>query len=280
MGRSGEIRDLLALSPEEMMARAGDRLLILDTLDELHRHFAESVADEIRSDNADGSPTALILPVGPTGGYPYLAETINREKLPVGDCHFFFMDEYCDGHGHAVSASHPLSFKRVMQELFFSRIDEELSIPDAQIVFPDHTNIDLLRARIDEAGGIGTCYGGIGIHGHLAFNEPEPGVADSDPRLVDLNDYTVTINAIRASVGGNLENFPRKAFTLGIRQVLGARRIVLYCRNGSPYDWANTVLRLALFGEPGDDYPVTHIRDRNYLIVTDTETAARPEHIL
>lgn len=280
MNRSDEIRALLALSPEEMTARAGDRLLILDTLDELHRHFAESVAAEIRSNSATGEATSLILPVGPTGGYPYLAETVNREKLPLGSCHFFFMDEYCDDGGHAVSASHPLSFKRVMDELFFSRIDDDLNIPDAQVLFPDHTNIHLLKARIDETGGVGTCYGGVGIHGHLAFNEPDPGVAESDPRLVDLNPYTVAINAIRANVGGNLENFPRRAFTLGMRQILGARRIVLYCRNGSPYDWANTVLRLALFGKPGDDYPVTHIRDKDYLIVTDRETAAQPEHIL
>ena len=92
--------------------------------------------------------------------------------------------------------------------------------------------------------------------------------------------YTVTVNAIRAQVGGNLEGFPRKAFTLGMRQILGARRIVLYCRNGSPYDWANTVLRLALLGEPGDDYPVTHIRGKEYTIVTDRDTAASPAHIL
>ena len=35
-----------------------------------------------------------------------------------------------------------------------------------------------------------------------------------------------------------------------MRQILGARRIRLYCRNGIALDWANTVLRLALFGEP------------------------------
>ena len=96
--------------------------------------------------------------------------------------------------------------------------------------------------------------------------------------MVELNAYTVTINAIRAGVGGDLENFPRKAWTLGMREGLGARRIELYCRNGIPgIDWANTVLRLAVLGEPGDDYPVTHIRGhRDSVVVTDRETAERP----
>lgn len=280
MKRSDEIRSLLALTPEEMAARAGDRLLILDTLDDMHRHFACCVADEIRANNDAGAPTVLILPVGPTGGYPFLAEKVNGEGLSLRGCHFFFMDEYCDDSGYALDPSHPLSFRGIMEGLFFSHIDRELNIPPAQLHFPDHGNVHLLRDRIEEAGGIATCYGGVGIHGHVAFNEPEPNVADADPRLVYLNAYTVTINAVRAKVGGNLENFPRKAFTLGMRQVLDSGRIILYCRNGGPYDWANTVLRLALFGEPGDDYPVTCIRGKDYTIVTDQDTAACPEHVL
>jgi len=280
MERGEEIRALLALAPEELLEKADGRLIILDTLDDLHRHFAESVAQEIQGNNSKGLPTKLILPVGPTGGYPYLAERINGEGISLEHCYFFFMDEYCDDSGHAIPPSHPLSFRGIMEELFFSRIDQALNIPPEQLFFPDHTNVYLLKDKIQEAGGIDTCYGGIGIHGHLAFNEPEPHVADTDPRLVYLNAYTITMNAIRAKVGGNVENFPRKAFTLGMRQILSARRIVLYCRNGGPYDWANTVLRLALLGAPGDDYPVTYVRGKDVLIVTDRDTAAPPEHVV
>ena len=35
-------------------------------------------------------------------------------------------------------------------------------------------------------GGIDNCYGGIGTHGHVAFNEPAPGVKDTDPRMVQV----------------------------------------------------------------------------------------------
>jgi hypothetical protein len=66
-----------------------------------------------------------------------------------------------------------------------------------------------------------------------------------------------------------------------MRQILAARRIRLYCRNGIDLDWANTVLRLAVFGQPGDDFPVTHLRyHADYIIVTDEDTAARPRFLI
>ena len=122
MKRSEEIRSLLALSPEELLEKASGRLMILDTLDDLHRHFAESIAEKIQGNNRKETPTRLILPVGPTGGYPYLAEMIHRDGISLGNCYFFFMDEYCDDSGYAIPPSHPLSFRGIMDKLFFSRI--------------------------------------------------------------------------------------------------------------------------------------------------------------
>ena len=64
-----------------------------------------------------------------------------------------------------------------------------------------------------------------------------------------------------------------------MRQCLGARRALLMTRNESPVlNWANTVIRIAALGVPGDDYPVTHFRNHpNCLIVTDAGTAAAPK---
>jgi len=278
MTRQEEVRRLLKMSRREMLDKAGKHLVILKDIDALHQQFAETIAHEITSNNAKGRPTKLILPVGPVGQYPILIDMIHTQKISLRRCWFFFMDENCDDNGIAVPPTHPLSFKGEMQQTFFSKIRRNLMIPARQLVFPDHLNIQTLKSKIESVGGIDTCYGGIGIHGHVAFNEPEPNVKESDPRLVYLNDFTSTINCIRAEVGGNLECFPRKAVTLGMRQILGAKQIRLYCRNGIALDWANTVLRLAVLGKPGDDYPVTYIRDhRDYVIVTDEDTARRPQ---
>lgn len=273
MDRQAEIRALLEWDPAEVIARAGGRLVVCENLPALHRRFAEDLFRELAASAAEDRPLNLIVPVGPSGQYPILAGRLNREKISLAHCRLFFMDEYCDAAGNAVPPDHPLSLRGTAHRLFLGRLDK----PCEQVYFPDENNIGTLAQTIDEAGGIDVCYGGIGIHGHIAFNEPAPGVSAMGPRRVRLNDFTVTMNAIRAHAGGNLENFPRQAFTLGMKQILGARQIRLYCRNGCELDWANTVLRLALFGTPGDDYPATHIRDRNYVITTDRQTLASPE---
>ena len=279
MDRKAEIRELLELTPDQVVERAGDRLVVCDDLESLHRRFAEDMAADIRSCRSAGGPPRFIVPVGPTGQYPFLCEILGRDGLSLRDAWLYFMDEYCDG-GAAVPIDHPLSFRAVARERLLARIPGDLAPVTSQVVFPNEDNVDALADLIERNGGIDVCYGGIGIHGHVAFNEPEPGVRDSDPRRVRLNDFTVTINAVRSHVGGNLEGFPRHAFTLGMRQILAARKIRLYCRNGCEFDWANTVLRLALFGAPGDDYPVTHVRGRDYTIATDRTTLGSPACVL
>jgi len=279
MNRRDEIRGLLELSPQEVKKKAGEKLIVLKSLDLLHRDFAERIASEIEGNNRNSKETCLILPVGPTGQYPFLAELIERKKISLDKCSIFFMDEYCDDNGHVLPAEHPLSFKGAMKSFLDRAYGRGLK--NENVIFTDQANIQKLKGMIEEKGGIDTCYAGLGITGHLAFNEPEPGIENSDPRMVYLHPATLTINAIRAHVGGNLAGYPRKAYTLGMRQILGAERIFIYCRNDIPgLDWANTVLRLALFGSPGDDYPVTYIRNRNYTIITTEETLRSPEHIL
>jgi glucosamine-6-phosphate deaminase len=281
MNRLDEVRRLLRMTTAEVRDQAGEHLRILPDLDALHRHFAESIAAEIRTHSEQGRPTRLILPVGPVGQYPLLAGLVNDHQLSLKSCWFFMMDDHCDDSGVELPGDHPLSFRRTFHEQFVRHVSPALMMPPDQLIFPSQRNIHTLKDQIAALGGIDTTYGGIGIHGHIAYNEPEPNVRASGPRQVALNDFTRTINAIRAEIGGNLENYPRSGLTLGMQQLLGARRIRLYCRNGLALDWANTVLRLALFGRPGDDYPVTHIRDHaDYLIVTDEQTACSPRFVV
>jgi len=279
--RQAEVRHLLSLSPDEVRRRAAERLIVCADVDALHRRMAEDLAAEIAAANAQDASLRLILPVGPIGGYPYLVELIAARRLSLARCWLFFMDEYCDADGNLLPPEHPLSFRGTMERLFFAPLRAQGSdlVPE-QVIFPDQTNYARIPELIERLGGIQTCYGGIGIHGHLAFNEPERGVASLSARRVRLNDFTVTMNAIRANIGGNIACFPRYAYTLGMREILSAQRLRLYCRNDGALDWANTVLRLALFGTAGDDYPVTHIRGRDYTIITDEATLASPKYII
>ncbi len=281
MNRGEEISSLLRISSEELVRKANGHLIILDTLEDLHRHFARSLADEVEKNNRENKPTILILPYGPVPQYPIFVNHVNDERISLKLCTFFFMDEYTDDNGTEIKEDHFLSFKGGIKRIF-ANVKPEFAIREDHLIFPSTENIYHLKEMMREGGGVQTCYGGIGIHGHLAFNEPEPGVKWTDPRLVYLNNFTITINCIREGVGGDLINFPRKALTIGMNQILGSKRIRLYCRNDVPgLDWANTVLRLAVLGSPDDDYPVTHIRNHSdWLVITDRNTASTPKHVL
>ena len=257
-------------------------LKILPDLPSLYQQFARSIADEIRENNRLGNPTRLILPVGPLGQFPILAEICNRERISWKDVFTFNMDEYCDWQGRVIPASHPLSFRGFIQNNLFERLEPEIRIPAAQIHFPNPLNLDWISERIQEVGGIDTCYGGIGYHGHVAFNEapisrwrqvsPDE-YRNSLTRLVQLEPETIVMNSIR-STGGNPAAMPPMAVTLGMHDIFCARRIRLYCQGGS---WQRTVLRIALLGEETVRYPVTLLQMHpDFAIFTDENTTVPP----
>lgn len=281
MKRSEEVRRILSLTTEEVLKEANGQLKLFQTLDEVYDFLAEEMVAEFEKAAAGDKIVSFIMPVGPTQPYRLMAEKINYRSLSLKNVRFFFMDEYVDDEkDELIPKTHPLSFRGQIGALLFDRIRPELMMPEDQIIFPTPENIRELPRMIEEAGGIEVCYGGIGIHGHVAFNEPAPGVKDSDPRILEINEFTRTIDATRHSgVGGNLENFPHRAITMGMRQCLEARRMLLMTRNETPtFLWANTILRIAALGQPGDDYPVTHARNhKNLLIVSDYASAARPK---
>ena len=281
MNRKEEVRRLLSLSTEELIAESKGQLKVTETLDELYEYLAEEMVAEFRKAAKGARIINFIMPVGPTQPYRIMAEKINRESVLLKNVRFFFMDEYVDDErDELIPITSPLSFRGQIGGLFFDRVRPELLMPEEQIIFPQPQILQDLPKMIEDAGGIEVCFGGIGIHGHVAFNEPGPGVAESDPRILEINEFTRTIDSTRhKGVGGNLENFPRRAITLGMRQCLGARRMLLMTRNESTeFLWANTILRIAAAGQPGDDYPVTYCRRHsNCVIATDRATAVAPK---
>jgi glucosamine-6-phosphate deaminase len=280
--RSEEIRELFALSVEELVARSKGHLVVKQTLDELYEYLADRMVTEFKVGAAKKGPAAFIMPVGPVQPYRIMARKINEQRIDLRNIWLFFMDEYCDDDDRPISESHPLSFRGQIRPLFFDLIDQNLLMPKEQVVFPMPENLASLPKLMESVGGIDVCYGGIGVHGHVAFNEPAVGVKDTNPRILSINDFTRTVDSTRRGLGGNLINFPRRAITLGLRQCLGARKLLLMTRNEHKgMDWSNTALRIAALGRPGDDYPVTHIRgNSDYIIATDLASASAPETII
>ena len=279
--RAREVRRILALEPDEVIKEAKGQLVVFDTLDEVYDYLADEMVQEFEKAAKGDRIVSFIMPVGPTQPYRLMAEKINYRQISLKNVRFFFMDEYVDDEkDRLIPKSNPLSFRGQIGPLLFDRIRPDLLMPKSQVIFPTPENVKDLPKMIKDAGGIEVCYGGIGIHGHVAFNEPGPGVAKSNPRILDINDFTRTIDATRhPGVGGNLENFPRRAITMGMKQCIEARKILVMTRNETPFlNWANTIIRIAALGKPGDDYPVTHMRHhKNLRIVTDRNTLKKPK---
>jgi glucosamine-6-phosphate deaminase len=292
------LRRLLKIPADEFSARYAHRLTLADNLRRLYEIFAELLAQEIEGNNRIRRPTRIILPVGPTAQYPIFLNIVLQSKLSLKRCHFFFMDEYCYEDGRPLGLEHPLGFRSTAERLLFDPLERrapDLMIPREQIHFPDPARLEEVEERIKAVGEIDTCYGGIGIHGHIAFNEPEEGVQNSDTRVLRINLATKTINMIRADCGGFYDDFPEVAVTIGMKQILRCPRIVLFPRNnifradGTPLQYVNAVVRIAAAGgidvTPGGDYPVSFCGanrpgnpDRQVRIYT-TADAIRPPKV-
>jgi len=266
----------LTLSVAELRARARIGIHLEPDIPRLLGHFARSIADEIRSREV----ARLILPVGPMGQYPRLAEITNRERLSWRNVHVFQMDEFLDWQGRPIPLDHPLSFQAAMRR-FFAGLDPELRIPEAQYHVPHPFRIDEISEKIDEVGGIDCCYGGVGYHGHVAFNEPPISrwrrisvdeLRRSLTRVLELGDDSVLVQSIH-SAGGNSAAIPPMAVTLGMRDILAARKIRLYCAGGARH---STVFRIAVAGEVSVEYPVTLIQGHPGAVIHTDEATAQP----
>jgi glucosamine-6-phosphate deaminase len=269
--------DLLEGHPHSKVA-----IRILPTPDDVDRQFAEDMVEEIEARNAADQPTRLILPCGPRGQFVYFARMVNEQHISLSNVHIFHMDDFLDWQGRPLPLDHPLSFRGWMERNFYDPISPELNVPAEQRHWPDVYNIDAISQAIEEAGGVDTTYGGIGYRGHLAFNEPPQNpwytvpaeeFRRSKTRIVPLNDDTLILTSFR-TFGGCSQLMPPMAITLGMRDLLGARRIRLYSETGV---LKQAAIRVLLFGPVTTEYPVTFTQEHpDVLLTVDTITAASP----
>lgn len=271
---------LMSLSIDDLRGRARARFRLLPDRESIFEDFARSIADEIKNNNDRGEPTRLILPVGPLKQYPLLVEMTNRERISWKNVFTFNMDEFLDWQGRPIPLDHPLNFEGYMQRRLFEQIDEDLRIPAEQRFFPHPFRIDESSDKIREVGGIDCCYGGVGYHGHVAFNEPPLSrwhqvsvdeLRESLTRVLAVSDDSIVVQSIHCS-GGDSAAIPPMAVTLGMKDILASRKIRLYCAAGERH---RAIFRIAVAGVVTTYYPATLVQDHpDAEIITDEETAA------
>jgi glucosamine-6-phosphate deaminase len=238
--------------------------------------MAERMLTDIRTMRAAGGACTLIVPVGPVGQYARLAATVLAEGDTLSDTCFIVMDEYLDGAGRWIPATDPLSFRGHVFAHLRHPLPEDRR---PRIAVPDPADPGAIGRLIAERGGVDVAYAGVGITGHLAFNDPEPGRDDPDwvatwpTRIVRLLPETRLINAVTPA-GGDVQRIPAMAVTVGMAEILASRQLRVWMNR----DWQRAVIRRAFCGPVTGAFPASLVQRHGDVTLDVTEAVlAAPE---
>ena len=192
-------------------------LIITNNYDEMSEKAADLFVDLIKK-----KPNATLgLATGstPIGLYKKLIEKNKAKEISFKNIVTYNLDEYCD-----LPKEHEQSYYTFMNENLFKHIDinkDNTHLPEGQ------GDSKLNAQKYEEAlknAKIDIQLLGIGSNGHIGFNEPgtdfDIGVHD-----VQLTDNTIKDNA--RFFENDINKVPKKAITMGIRNILSAETIIL-----------------------------------------------------
>lgn len=231
----------------------------------------------IQENQKIGKPTVFICPVGPVGQYPIFVRLVNRMQLSLHDVWFINMDEYLTDDKQYIDSSSPLSFRGFMQREVYDKLSPTLVMPPQQRIFPDPNDPQRVAQCIEQLGGVDIAFGGIGINGHMAFNEAQSVLSAQDfaqlpTRVLPISPETRTANAI-GDRSGAIDAMPRWCVTIGMRDILAARKV----RLGVFRDWHRAVIRQAAYGPVSAGFPASLLQQHpDAVIYTNANAAQQP----
>ncbi|WP_147818808.1 glucosamine-6-phosphate deaminase [Salidesulfovibrio onnuriiensis] len=168
-------------------------------------------------------PFVLGLPTGgtPLPMYGELVRMHREEGLSLKHVVTFNMDEYV-----GLPADHPESYRSYMHMNFFDHVDlrpENINLLNGNA--PDlAAECRRYEEKMASYGGVNLWVGGVGSDGHIAFNEPTSSLS-SRTRDKDLTLETRRANA--RFFGGQVENVPELALTVGVGTLLDAEEMLV-----------------------------------------------------
>jgi glucosamine-6-phosphate deaminase len=195
------------------------RVSVFRTADALARALALDVARKL----AQTPNLVLGLPTGrtPVPLYRELVRRYENGQVDFSRAATFNLDEFL-----GLAPGDPRSYRAFMQRHLFDHVN----LPPRRIHFLNGATRDVDREcrryeqAIDRAGGIDLQILGLGMNGHIGFNEPARALA-ARTHCTTLKPATRRANA--ALFGNRAGAVPREALSMGMATILHARRIVL-----------------------------------------------------
>jgi glucosamine-6-phosphate deaminase len=238
---------------------------IFSTFDEMGARAAQDIADQLRRLLAAETDAHVRMLFAAAPSQQSTLENLAVEPgIDWSRVTAFHLDEYL-----ALPAYAPQGFGTWLRTVFFDKVP----IQTIHLIDPQNDpGAEILRyaALLAEAPMDIACIG-IGDNGHIAFNEP-PDADFDDPdavRVVQLDERS-RVQQVDDGLFATLDDVPRRALTLTIPTVLGARSI--FCM--VPGERKRAAVHAALYGPVTSQCPASVLRTHpSCAVYLDTDAA-------
>ena len=182
----------------------------------------------------------------PLGTYANLAEKYKKGQLDFSDVTSVNLDEYC-----GLDAENDQSYRYFMNENLFKNINIDINrthVPNgcADDLTQEGKRYDDL---IESLGGTDLQLLGIGLDGHIGFNEPDS-VFTKGTHVVTLDPSTIEANA---RFFASEADVPREAITMGMGAIMNAKRVLLIASGESKKE----IVEKSFFGPITPEVPAS-----------------------
>ena len=194
------------------------QVVIVKDYHEMSRIAADMTLNQIRN-----KPSSVFaFPTGDTPGifYSKLVEAFNKGKVDFSKIRVFNLDEYV-----GLAKHNKASYAFYMKSRFYSYVN----VPDSSHFIPNGMAKNLkaecsaYEKKIQKVGGIDVAILGIGVNGHIGFNEPGAGF-NCSCHVTKLTKSTLESNSRHF---GSFDEMPKQSITMGLGTILKSGKIVL-----------------------------------------------------
>ena len=194
------------------------KFITVDTYEKLSRQAANIISAQVilKPDSVLGLATGS----SPLGTYKQLIEWYEKGDIDFSKVTSVNLDEYV-----GLDGSNDQSYRYFMNKNFFEHINIDIN----NTFVPNGSAVDLAGEgkrydkHIAELGGIDLQLLGIGLDGHIGFNEPDKYFVKS-AHVVDLHESSIKANS---RFFASEDEVPKKAITMGMVSIMQAKKILL-----------------------------------------------------
>lgn len=235
-------------------------LTVFDSYNKLSEFAAEQILRTIKS-----KPDAVLcLATGesPKLTYNLLVRKVTEQKIDLKKVHFVALDEWI-----GIPSTNPGSCHYFLNENLFSPlgITKNIHLFDA-FAFDYSRECEKMNEVIRHLGGIDLMLVGVGMNGHIGFNEP--GTSET------LYAHVQDLDSITSQVGQKYfaEKMElKKGITLGLRHFFEARHVIVLA-NGKK---KSLIIKKALEEAISTQVPASLVRNHSHAqVLIDQEAAS------